>query len=422
MVRRRWFPVSLSRGFLYILFGLLARQCHCATVTIDDTLGDPTTGETIVYSERWNVGQDCDVCAVHPDKTQTYQGTWHDSTYDPNQADILQATVKFSGTSVSVFGVIFVDQLDVHPMSLLFSIDSEPAGTFSRTMADAAGATGYQYHVPFYTNQTLSPGDHTLTIHNGIPGGPASLLLLDYITYESPDSKSDNGAATSAPTEGPTRTTISHSLTVASTIKTSDSTHSSSATRTSTSVTGSVGSITTQQFSTDIQSPLSSSPPASVSGALSNPGTAVPLNPRSVPLKVRLGLIVGLVLAVTILLAVGGYCVSRRRASRRFRSLSLPKPFFIDPDRPGYSIRSSKGPPSDQISSGNPISASRPEISTQRDQRSTEQDQSSSDPSSSSEQSAPILNAETSMMLVAEIRSLREILSRRNAQRPPPYD
>ena len=75
-------------------------------VTIDDTNGDEVTGTQITYSpsDGWQTGQDCTTCSAKLDSTETYDGTWHDSTYypedgskDQHPGEIISASVTFTG-------------------------------------------------------------------------------------------------------------------------------------------------------------------------------------------------------------------------------------------------------------------------------------------------------------------------------------
>ena len=75
----------------------------CASVTnrtIDDTYGDSVTQLQVEYSgsDYWHAGQDCTVCAIHPDKNQTFAGTWHDTTTSrPDDDSPHSAALKFNG-------------------------------------------------------------------------------------------------------------------------------------------------------------------------------------------------------------------------------------------------------------------------------------------------------------------------------------
>lgn len=63
--------------------------------TIDDTYGDSITGLQVVYS-GWNTGQLCPGCAVQPDASATFEGSWHDTTSWNGDAPP-SATMRFNG-------------------------------------------------------------------------------------------------------------------------------------------------------------------------------------------------------------------------------------------------------------------------------------------------------------------------------------
>lgn len=101
----------MRRRFPLLTFPLLFTPLAFArsyNVTIDDQMGDPTTGRTINYSpsEAWNNGQACDTCSSVPSPAgMAYMSTWKDGTFFPAGSDstyagqILTASVAFVGKS-----------------------------------------------------------------------------------------------------------------------------------------------------------------------------------------------------------------------------------------------------------------------------------------------------------------------------------
>ncbi|KAJ7578306.1 hypothetical protein C8J56DRAFT_969675 [Mycena floridula] len=142
-------------------------------VRIDDTLGDPVTGAQIIYSpaDAWVAGQTCGdtVCKSKPDASQIYKSTWHGSDIFGN--GLLTASVNFTGTSVSVYGVLD----HVRSTQLSFSVD-EQTGHFWRPAA--TNATEYEYNFLFYSSGPLEPQTHHLLIQND-----QGFVALDYILY-----------------------------------------------------------------------------------------------------------------------------------------------------------------------------------------------------------------------------------------------
>jgi len=61
-----------------------------------------------------------------------------------------------------------------------FYIDGQLTGTFVK---QAPGTDGYDYNVPVYVNESLSPGFHKLVLQNGHVDGFKSLVILDKIIY-----------------------------------------------------------------------------------------------------------------------------------------------------------------------------------------------------------------------------------------------
>jgi len=161
-------------------------------VTIDDKFGDSQTGTQITYLPpgAWHDGeQPCSKCIAHLDPSQLHNGTWHDSTFnpqpgsndDPNQ--VLSASVTFNGSALYVYCVIAHSSSSPDGHSdMIFSIDNEVVGTFAQAPTTGHHPT-YQYRVPVYVNHSMPAGIHTFTLQNGRMGGQKSLVLLDSIMY-----------------------------------------------------------------------------------------------------------------------------------------------------------------------------------------------------------------------------------------------
>lgn len=78
--------VFLTRG-VGPLGILLTVFTNAQKVTIDDQNGDEKTGQFPIYSPSaiWSQGADCSECHLQPNPSYAFDGTWHDSTYDPTQ-------------------------------------------------------------------------------------------------------------------------------------------------------------------------------------------------------------------------------------------------------------------------------------------------------------------------------------------------
>ncbi|KAK7468603.1 hypothetical protein VKT23_003107 [Stygiomarasmius scandens] len=140
--------------------------------TIDDTLPD-STGASITYlpDGAWNDGTSCERCTAKPDSGQMSSGTWHDGTFYskpggndfPNQ--VLNASTIFNGTSVYVFCALSRSKASPFGNSdMTFYIDGQLVGIF---LKPASGTDGFDYDVPVYVNESLSPGFHKLVLQNG---------------------------------------------------------------------------------------------------------------------------------------------------------------------------------------------------------------------------------------------------------------
>ena len=101
----------LSLFYIYALFTLVLTLVTGASVnvTVDDTNPDPDTGITFVYApdNGWAQGNGCGGCSSKLDASETFESTWHDSTWtstttDPSQEPVFPtATFQFEGVSIA---------------------------------------------------------------------------------------------------------------------------------------------------------------------------------------------------------------------------------------------------------------------------------------------------------------------------------
>jgi len=85
------------------------------------------------------------------------------------------------GTALYVFCILArTSNQPTGDSDMTFYIDGEISGSFFKK---APGVPGYDYHVPVYVNEHLSPGMHTFLLQNGHVNGTKSLVLLDSIVY-----------------------------------------------------------------------------------------------------------------------------------------------------------------------------------------------------------------------------------------------
>ena len=91
-----WISAFPLAGFPPVLATLV-------NVTIDDTFGDPVTGNQFSYapSGAWQPGFSCTGCTARPDPSQVSNDTWHEGTFNPagttGSDQLLSAAVSFEG-------------------------------------------------------------------------------------------------------------------------------------------------------------------------------------------------------------------------------------------------------------------------------------------------------------------------------------
>ncbi|KAI0358959.1 hypothetical protein OH77DRAFT_1121930 [Trametes cingulata] len=200
-------PLSLHLLALLLASPFGAPRCAAAAsvnVTIDDTFGDESNGNQIVYlpPTMWNAGQSCSACTAHPDPKLAGNGTWHDSTFygvdtTTPSSEVASAAVTFEGTAVYVFCIVTRSAVSPDGNSdMSFFLDGLLAGKF---VQPPNGDAGFQYNVPVYVNESLPAGQHSIAIVNGELNGNKSLILLDYIVYtREENSTSDSSSSASS--------------------------------------------------------------------------------------------------------------------------------------------------------------------------------------------------------------------------------
>ena len=179
-------------------------------MTVDDELGDSETGQVPTYkpSGVWEQGATCTGCFVHLDKSLTFDGTWHDSTYAPNdepytveinftgesRKELLFLTnrgltvnalchlVCAKGTAVYTFFALanFV-QFATTLTNFSFTLDNNIVGTFEHIPTTS---TDLNYSVPVYVNESLENVPHNFLITAiGPDSANNSLILFDNLIY-----------------------------------------------------------------------------------------------------------------------------------------------------------------------------------------------------------------------------------------------
>jgi len=163
-------------------------------ITIDDS--DPT----VIYLPPWNAvsaSKPCSTCAANPALNLMFNQTYHDGTFEGEGFGNvpLMASILFNGTAMSVFCTLAENSTSpVGNSNMAFYIDGELKGTFVNTFVNCGG---YNYNVPVFTIDYLTPQEHNFTLQNGQVNGTKSLVLLDKIVYTAFNSSPTSSHATS---------------------------------------------------------------------------------------------------------------------------------------------------------------------------------------------------------------------------------
>jgi len=199
-------------SFLAVFFWFLNSHATPVNATIDDSTGDSLTGALVSYTppDAWAIG---DVETISqsrsppgiPDLSQVGGRTFHNSTFSPNSGSHpnvpLTASVRFNGSAVYVYTAL--SRFPNGNSDMTFYLDGVVVGHFTQA---PVGSAGFDYTVPVYTNPSIPPGPHTLTIQNGHQDGLESILILDSIvyTYDAESSTSATAAQASSPSASST--------------------------------------------------------------------------------------------------------------------------------------------------------------------------------------------------------------------------
>ncbi|TBU46054.1 hypothetical protein BD309DRAFT_663085 [Dichomitus squalens] len=158
-------------------------------VTIDDQLGDNTTGFIPVYLPNdgtWHAGspsEDCDSCKITLatlDVHRIHNHTWHNATHTPGLTPA-QIIVNFTGTAVYVYNIVpnFLPNNTATFANISFTVDGADTGSFLHTPHLTTEVIQYNQLVHSITG--LSNGPHTLV--TTADGDTESLILCDYVLY-----------------------------------------------------------------------------------------------------------------------------------------------------------------------------------------------------------------------------------------------
>ncbi|KAJ7118945.1 hypothetical protein C8R44DRAFT_922769, partial [Mycena epipterygia] len=149
--------------------------------TIDDQSGDSVSGVLPTYSPArfWQQGSSCTSCRFHPDPSQVFDHTWHDSSQFPGEAPV-SLTLDFAGTAVYVFCIVPpITPNATTVYNLNFTLDGVSHGTYSYS---PTSSTEFMYNVSVLSLESLLNKTHTLLIStdSSVDG---SIFLFDYAVY-----------------------------------------------------------------------------------------------------------------------------------------------------------------------------------------------------------------------------------------------
>ncbi|KAJ3770181.1 hypothetical protein FB446DRAFT_647406, partial [Lentinula raphanica] len=150
---------------------------------IDDQLGDSVTGAMPNYSpaNSWVQGNTCTGCGFHPNSTQAFNQTWHDTTHHTTD-QTRSVQFGFTGTSLDVFCIIPnpSDPTLTSTYNLTFELDDQPLQqTFTHT-SDTTNV--FQFNVTVLSLSNLSLSSHVFTML-AASTFVNSTLQFDYAMY-----------------------------------------------------------------------------------------------------------------------------------------------------------------------------------------------------------------------------------------------
>ncbi|KAL5512910.1 hypothetical protein ACEPAH_3308 [Sanghuangporus vaninii] len=177
--------VSLSRAHatIFILFYFLFRCVEAAiNVKVDDEHGDEITGALPAYSPptAWNSGEACSDCAVKPDPSQAYEGTWHISTRKLGNTSFT-IEINVTGTAVYAYFILsnYVQGVPVKT-NMSFLMDWNVVGAFEY---DPGTSPDFVYNALGYSVTDLANTAHTFVINSVVDGPDDSVILFDRLIY-----------------------------------------------------------------------------------------------------------------------------------------------------------------------------------------------------------------------------------------------
>ncbi|KAK0219261.1 hypothetical protein IW262DRAFT_1462921 [Armillaria fumosa] len=167
--------------FIFILLPIALSFAAGTNRTIDDVLGDVVTGLQVEYfplnspnntgQPFWKHEDQCDGCAILPDRTKAYDETWTATTYFP-VIEYMSIGLRFNGTAI----YIYLTCRTILKIQVL--IDGNIVGGFRH---ETDGTLNYEFNALAYSNESIGEGEHTVLIETN--GNESSYVAFDYAIY-----------------------------------------------------------------------------------------------------------------------------------------------------------------------------------------------------------------------------------------------
>ncbi|KAJ3842257.1 hypothetical protein F5878DRAFT_407188 [Lentinula raphanica] len=184
---------------------------------IDDQYGDLVSNVTPTYSPepKWSQGAGCSGCALHPDPTQAFDYTWHESTHWTSDAEseTVFVSLEFTGTSLDVFCILPNPSgpTTVGDYNLTFELDNQ---LLEQTFMHTNNRSDiFEFNVNVLSLQNLSLVPHVFMMMAGVD----STIQFDYATYTVPrmitssSNPSSSLLTSSSPAASPSQNSVTSS-------------------------------------------------------------------------------------------------------------------------------------------------------------------------------------------------------------------
>ncbi|KAK0470985.1 hypothetical protein IW261DRAFT_1572504 [Armillaria novae-zelandiae] len=186
----------MNTSFLiFILLPIAFSFADGTNRTIDDALGDVVTGLQVEYlplnspnntgEPFWKHEDQCDGCAILPDRTKAYDETWTATTYFP-VIEYMSIGLRFNGTAIYIYLILsnYPENTSLVSRTVCnFRIDGNIVGGFRH---ETDGTLNYEFNTLAYRNESIGEGEHVVLIET--TGNESSYVAFDYAIYTFNDS------------------------------------------------------------------------------------------------------------------------------------------------------------------------------------------------------------------------------------------